>query len=239
MLLRSGRTTRPRRPAPLYPPRGVKQEVKKIKKKVSKLNKAMVAGIRSRQVISGTNALTQAGFVQLFNGMQVGDEDSKRDGNKIHMLNIDLAYDFSTLNTSMTQTQNATIARCMLIYDTQSNSAIYSNQDLLSTSGSAGINFTAVPNPDYKKRFKILYDRSHKLVPLPSTRVPVNVATSYEFAPSRFRVRKKLNKKVFYNDGNAGTYEDIVSGALWFVCYARNDAAWFEVRVVGNLYYNP
>jgi len=78
----------------------------------------------------------------MFNGMQYGDADSTRDANSINMLNINLAYDFTIVPANIPTSNGALTARVML-YIKQANSALYSTQDLLQTSGSASINYLA------------------------------------------------------------------------------------------------
>jgi len=82
----------------------------------------------------------------MFNGMQYGDADSTRDANSINMLNINLAYDFTIVPANIPTSNGALTARVMLVYDKQANSALYSTQDLLQTSGSASINYLAPKN---------------------------------------------------------------------------------------------
>jgi len=192
----------------LYP-KTVGQEVKKLKKKVRKINRAVTAEIRQRQVISGTSPLTQTGVIQMFNGMQYGDADSTRDANSINMLNINLAYDFTIVPANIPTSNGALTARVMLVYDKQANSALYSTQDLLQTSGSASINYLAPKNPDYSKRFQILYDRRHKLYTGENARGSATVTDRIDYAPQTFRIRRKLNKKTMFNDSNFGDERDV------------------------------
>lgn len=215
---------------------------KKQDKKIRKLNKFLKAELRQRLTSSAATALTQAGTHQLLNGMIAGDVVNTREGTKINMINCNYNIEFAIVQAQVPQAPAQVTARVVLIYDARPNGAIYSLQDIFNTGGTAGNNYMANRNWNFKDRFRLLYDRTFHVGQIyGSTRSPVNVATTYNanVMPMVIKIRKRLNKKTFYNSGVVGDVTDIVRGSLYLAVMSDVDATWVTSRIIGETIFMP
>ncbi len=105
----------------------------------------------TNQAISTTSTISQ------LTNIAQGDTVSTRDGNQVKLISLDLKYTL-VLNASAT----STFVRVMIVHDSQTNQAIYTEGMLLDdVSGSDGI--VSMLNRDNKFRFRVLYNKVHSL----------------------------------------------------------------------------
>lgn len=97
------------------------------------------------------------GTIEQLTNMGQGDSNILRDGNQVKYTHIQLKY-FFTINASATET----CCRIILVHDKQTNGAIYLTSALLANV-SAFDNVNSPFNENFRRRFKILYDRVHDL----------------------------------------------------------------------------
>lgn len=234
MLLRSGRRL-PRFRAPVKK----KTPIKKLKKDVSKLNKAMKAELRFHSTATVATDFTQAIAPVLLNGMEAGDIDGKRDSSMIQMKSVDIRMRVYVDEAKVVATDEAILFRCTLVYDRRPDKALLLTQDLFQTGGTASRNVYAPPLFTYRKRFKILYDRQFTIKPYANTRGAVGTATADN--PSiHIKVRKRLNLPVEYIAGaGAGDISDITKGSLYWIVHSETDAEYWNFDVLSSLQYNP
>lgn len=140
----------------------------------------------------------------LLNGMIHGDDINNRIGREVTLKSLEFRYTcYSTVGTGSDQYH-----RIMLVYDRQANGSPILYTDVLEG--------TSVNHPrklENRRRFKILYDRTHAINSSPE---------------SGSRVYRKfyrhLNHPVVFNNLNSGTIADIQSGALYLVVLGTNVA---------------
>ncbi len=163
-------------------------------------------GVKERKFIDtqivNTAIITTGTITQLSNIAQ-GLTEFTRVGNKITVTGILLKY-----------LQNANIStntRVMLVQDKQTNGAIYVNTDLLEDASAQDI-ILSPRNSDFKRRFRVVYDRTH----------PFDVNARATHVVSKFF---KMNIPLRY-DTNVGDITDLQSSSFsLFVCTETAGAA--------------
>lgn len=233
MLLRSGKRLPPRQPL------AKKAPFKKLKKAVNKLKKEVK--VQQRVALNTTSAVNmlQAGSFYLVNHMQTGDIDGTRDSTEIRMNNLEVAIRVYADETKTVATDQAITFRCMLVYDKQANKAIFTLPNLLSTGGTASRNLFAPSNFQYRKQFKIMYDRTFRIQPSADTRGAVGL-TIAEFPTKVIKMRRKINLPTSYIAG-AGSDDitDVIKGSLYFVIISEQDADYWKHDIITKLTYDP
>lgn len=133
----------------------------------------------------------------LMNGIAQGTGVSGRIGNKITMTSAQgrISIYVSTATTSPS-------VRCMLVFDSQTNSAVFTGGDLLA-SAAAGVDFLSPLNLNNRERFRILWDRTYTVDTVSTER-------------ATFNFYKKMKLPVVY-DGTGALVDDIQTGSLYLV----------------------
>jgi len=135
----------------------------------------------------------------LLNGCIQGDSATQREGSTIRPKSVDLRYQLTYNATSVQNT-----VRVMVIIDRQPNGATYSMVDLLSTN--------AVDSPrnlDYRRRFKILYDKVHCIA-----------ANSNPQDYGHFHLKFKDLHTQYFNATNTGGIGDISTNAISLIAFS-------------------
>lgn len=153
-------------------------------------------------------------ITQLTNLVQ-GVTDSTRIGNQITVVGCLMRYIMAA--------DISTQIRVMLVEDKQTNGAIYLVGDLLQDGSTGGDNIVSPYNADFKRRFKVHYDRNHQFDI--NSRATVFVSKYF-----------KLNIPIRY-DTNAGTIADIQSSSLTFSATAELPAANVTHTIFLRVYY--
>lgn len=154
--------------------------------------------------VLSTATCDTASAVALLNGIARGDEINERTGREVTMKSIQFTYTATvTTGTGTDQRQ-----RVLLVYDRQTNGAALTAAQVLNAAD------TLSPrNLENRRRFKILYDRTHTL----------NASGETGSAVTR-RFFRRLAHPVTFNSGDAGTVADITTGSLYLVVVGSNAA---------------
>lgn len=157
------------------------------------------------------NQLTQAALSQtlqflLLNGLIRGDDYDNRDKRVIRLESMSLNWiiQHDVLDTI------ACVTRLMLVWDKQSNGAIFTSNDLLSDITPID-NINSQLNLSNRKRFQVLKD-----IRIDTTSAGSN---QVKHGSMYINLRKKMT---VYNTGNAGTVADISTGSLYLVYVCTN-----------------
>lgn len=135
------------------------------------------------------------------NQVAQGPGRSERIGTKIIIKNINVKVCFRT--TAATQ---ATI-RYAIVYDKQSTGAFPNLADIFQNDN-GGVTFAAPVNPANRARFIVLRD---KYVDIDSSACQIKWVNEYV----------KGSWEVDYTDANGVTIANIVTGAIYFICYTN------------------
>lgn len=155
--------------------------------------------------------VSTTGSITLLNGLTQGTDANKRVGRKITMTSCFIrGYVSSELSTTYTADINAIsqLARCIIIYDSETNGATPVITDFLVTATSY-----EQLNIDNRDRFTVLMDKQWAIGPM-STTATVALASNQTFPVKKYI---KMKHPVIYNSTNGGTVADINTGALWMV----------------------
>lgn len=93
----------------------------------------------------------------LLNGSSQGDSTAQHQGNQFRLKSVNLNYSLC-IHASATDT----LVRVMVILDRRPDGAVFTLAELLVDS-TAGDNVISPYHHDYKRRFRVLYDRKHSL----------------------------------------------------------------------------
>lgn len=196
--------------------RAIASVTNKNSKNLSKVNKIINCETRFDSLsVTGTALASTSGTFHLLNDMKKGDSIGTREGNCIGLKSICISGQIETLSTG---TNLANTVRVMLVYDKQTNGAIFSLADLLYLGGTAVQNVISCRNPNTMKRFTVLYDKKINVHSLPSTNATAG-AGIIEQQRRNFKITRSWRqvKKTMYNDNDAGDITDIISGSLYLV----------------------
>lgn len=194
----------------------VQEDLRKVKKKVNQLSRAVELKYRPFQA-SGTSV--NSGFnITLLNGITQGDDSPDREGNDIFMKKL-------VMNISFIVGDNTNSIRMCIIYDKQTNGAFPQSTDVFQSYTS--VNATAPLNDiraDDRRRFVFLYDKI----------IDLSVAGP---ACKTLRIRKRINKHTNYS--GAGSSESVIyTGGLYLVLISDSTAASHpSASYAGTLYY--
>lgn len=180
---------------------------------------AAVAAARAADVVMGTNSANRGlilargeykavdvtttvdshtgTIVALLNGIARGDDISERNAREVVMKSIQFSYTAAVTPT----TGVAQRCRVLLVYDRQTNATALTAAQVLTVADTL-----APRNLENRKRFKILYDRTHAL----------NASAEPGSEVTR-RFYRRLRHPVTFNSGDNGTVADIVTGSLYLV----------------------
>ena len=150
----------------------------------------------------GTLAVNSDVTYAFLNGISPGTEIDQRVGREVTMRSIQFQYVLRPLAGGVDQT-----ARVLLVYDRQTNATALTADQVLST-----VTTVAPRNLENRKRFKILYDRTHVLSP-PAV---ANTAVSRRFY-------RRLSHPVTFNSLGMGTIGDIITGSLYAIFIGTED----------------
>jgi len=150
--------------------------------------------------------------VFLLNGCARGPDINQRDGREIIMRSVQLRYHVGvTSGTGVGQ-----FARVLVVYDRQTNAADIDATDVLSSATIYGTRHL-----DNRKRFTILYDRTHQL----------NAAT--ESGSEVFQTYyRRLRHPVSFNSGDAATVACMVSGSLYLITIGNIDPGTTDAAMI-------
>jgi len=176
------------------------------------------------QKFSDTNAsgasLTTPQVI-LLNGLAQGTTVNTRIGNRVTFTVAQGRMSFY-YNT----TTSAPTVRCMLVWDSQANSATATLAEVLQNSG-GGTNFLSPNNLNNRDRFKVLWDKSYQLNDQDGQRKTV-------------KFYKKIKMVTTY-DGTTAGFGDISTGSLHMYIMSSESGAtfplvdyYFRVRFIDN-----
>lgn len=194
-------------------------QIDTLKKKVNKLENATETkyiDIPLNGAVAITNAVP---LTYLMNGLVKGDDINQRNGNSAYMKYITLNINLYTSNNAF---HNGNSVRIMLVKEKPCLGTALSLTSLFGTT--TPYPWTTFENiqRDWKKRFKIFYDRIFSVDGITWQR--------------DIRIRKKLNFTSNYARGNAGTVADIDTNSLALLILTDNSTAnnhWirFEAQI--------
>lgn len=159
-------------------------------------------------------ALVTTGTITQLSNLAQGLTDATRIGNKITVRGILLKY-ISDANVT-------TNSRYMLVQDKQTNGVIYANTDLLQ-SAAARLIIVSPRNADFKRRFKVWYDKTHSF----------SVAGSGSRYVTHF---SKMNVPCRY-DTNAGDITDVQTNSFSLMTMTETAGAAVIQHVFIRIYY--
>lgn len=154
---------------------------------------------KSVDLDDNTLELNSTGAYTLLNGVSRGTDLSNRIGRNISMRSLEIHGWMSTTDSGGV----SQVARIMIVLDKQCNGSAMALTDILK-----GVTVVSLKNLVNKKRFKILYDKTHALAEHSGN-------NAGHIKP--FEFYKKFNHPVEFNAGDAGTIGDITSGALYII----------------------
>jgi len=147
-------------------------------------------------------AMNQTGALYLLNGIARGDDINERTGRQVILKSVELKCDnYITATTGVRQTQ-----RVLVVYDSQTNATALTILQVLNA-----VTVISMKNLENRKRFQILLDKTLDLMPSGDER-------------QHWKWYKKLNHQVQFNNGDAATVADIVTGSLYFITIGSNVA---------------
>jgi len=157
-------------------------------------------------VTTGVTACDTTSAVVLLNGIARGDDINQRNGRQVTMRSIELrGYNYVTTATGTDQ-----IHRVCLVLDKQPNGAALTAAQVFSS-----VSHLAPRNLENRARFKILMDK----------RMTLNSDVVGEPGARRvWKIYRRLNIPVTFNNGNAGTVADIITGSVYLVMIGSNAA---------------
>jgi len=170
------------------------------------------------QVAAG--AMTTGATVVCLNGCQVGADIGNRIGRKLTMKSLMLRLNFSPIAT--TDSPVGCTARCMVVYDAQSNAATITGAMLLRSDA-----FLEPNNLENRDRFTVLMD---KFITLPAANYTASEVLGGSPTPRLVKKYLRINRDTVYNTTNGGTFADITSGGLWFVVLASNTTQTIQLN---------
>lgn len=151
---------------------------------------------------NGGQEMNTTGSLHCLNACVRGSDIGDRVGRQIMMKSIQLnIHAYAKAGTGVRQ-----VGRALVVYDRQTNGSLPAVTDIITTVSRV----TAPRNLNNRKRFKILWD------------MPICLSSDVtDNDQSQITIQKyrKLRHPVEFNSGNAGTYGDISTGALWLVLY--------------------
>lgn len=194
--------------------------LRKVAKKVRRLNKAMKAEIRYLDTNFTAASLNTTMSANLLNGIQTGDPDNYRQGSMVHMIGLTLHGAIYSYDNTGGAAGYGNVVRVAVVYDKDTKGAIFADTELNQVTNNPLSN----KNWNNRKRFKILYNRIF----------------SVDYAkPIVINKTIKLNLDTYYG-GNTNTVADIAKGSLYLVAWSDSaaipDPTW-AMRC--RLYYNP
>ncbi len=212
-----------------------KKAVAKLSKKVNKL--IAKVEIKENYVTFSDQAWTATDEIFILNGMLRGVLNGQRVGEKIYMKNLEIRIrsrlaDSALVGSDSTQpvwtlAYNQQAVRVILIMDKQNNQQaglvigqILQNFATQAEKITSVYDYKFVDSKNQKIRFRILYDRVHIL----------NQNGSRQ--DLMIKINRRLNHKVNYNDGNAGTGGDIVNNALRLLMIPEFSVGIFDLSAV-------
>jgi len=149
-------------------------------------------------------AVNIASSVTLLNGMTSGSGINQHVGREVTLRSIQ--FNYTTMVNAATGVDQ--LHRILLVYDRQTNASALTAAQVL-----AAVDPHSPRNLENRKRFKILYDRTHALN---ASGEPGSFATR--------RFYRRLRHPVTFNAGVAGTVADIVTGSLYLVAIGSEAA---------------
>lgn len=147
--------------------------------------------------VNGNIDADTTGGVALLNGIARGDDISERIGRKVMIKSIQLSIKNNVIGgTGVDQCH-----RVMLVLDNQTNAAALTIAQVLSSSGTMYYR-----NLENRARFRILFDKFFTMN-----------ATGESGSMVNYKYYRKVDIPVTFNNGDAGTVADIVTGSLYIL----------------------
>lgn len=205
---------------PRFQRRGIRgPTLRSMDKRIKKLNAN--EELKHDDTIFTANVLTTAGTFTLLNTVLKGDDDDTRDGNEIQATSIQARFS----HVSGIAGAGGSLFRMILFWDQQANGVAPTIVQLLDTTIMT-VALYAPYNRDNQKRFKILKDRTFFVDP-GNTQVSQSIQM----------FKKKLSRKVKYNDGVAGTIADINTNSLYILMLSTAVANGPTINGGARFYY--
>lgn len=185
------------------------------------VTKRIVDCLIRQHLITQTNVTpSTTGVFQLLNGMAPGDIDGTRDGDCIYMKSLSVRIALQA-DTSATDPSNE--HRIFIVYDRQTNGAIFPLDQLLYDSTAGAIAMISARHPDFMKRFVVIYDRMYKTNSTPNTGATAGAGVA-GLPLKVIKIHTKFSKQTQicqYNGGTAATVADITRGSLYLLILSR------------------
>lgn len=220
---------------------------KKQDKAISRLKTLEKAEDRQSPRILGATSGALAGIVQLINGTVQGDADQQRSGNRILIKKIECRMFAAPATVAVTGSNTASLVRFMIVRKVDANQTGIVNGELLNNGGTDANNFMATINQNYRKRYKVLFDKVMTITPKPNTTglplaAGVNPPTNLSLLDQHVIKFKKNFKKgimVEYSPAatNDATITAITRNALFAVAYSADNGGYINVNHQTNMGY--
>lgn len=159
---------------------------------------------KCHDVSFNNTAVTQTAIITQLTNVPQGDSSQSRDGSQLKITRNVLRY--SICGGAVADT----LVRCMLVHDKQTNGAIYAIADLLQDSSVIDI-INSPLNLDNKYRFRVLYDKVHKLSNASQNAIAVSKVLN-------------LSQRIRF-DGTDTSITDLTSSSLSFVMCSNQGAS--------------
>lgn len=198
----SGKTRKRRRPITTAPQatRGFYGSQARLRRQVEGIleHKAL-----DTSAFNGACDLT--GSITLINGIAAGSDFNQRIGRKITIKTVQIRGHL----LHQTATASNTLARVLVVYDSQPNGTTPSSTDIL-TSGSS----QSFMNLNNRDRFRVISDSTFSLG---DRNITATQAVQGSPSTALINVYKRVDLPVIF-DGVTGGIGDIQTGAIWVLC---------------------
>lgn len=175
--------------------------------------------------VAADNVFSTTPIFQTLNFLTIGSDDFQRIGREIKLKSLDLTI---AIRDNRVQSNATDYLRYLVVYDRQTNGAVPTIANILTSVDLAGATTSTVKaayNDDLRSRFKILLDK-----PIGIPNDTNNGATqagqrSSGFFPTFVRHYIPLKGLITRYQANNGAIGDISMGSLILVLYGQNAAA--------------
>lgn len=182
------------------------------------------AELKTIDVDTALTAVSQAGALQLLNGIATGTDFTARIGRKIIMKSLFFRAHF--FPSATVDSPTGTFVRLLIFYDCQSNSAAPIVGDVLTIGA-----YDSPMNLNNRDRFKVIYD---KFINMSATDYTAGALTTGDPIPKQLQKYKKLNMEVVFS-GIGATVASIQTGSVYALLIASADLtvaadSYFRIR---------
>lgn len=206
-----------------------------LERKIKKLENAPELKFIDTQVgtVFASDASTGAGNILLLNGVAQGVTRITRLGDLARMTSVQIKIQASLATDELAPQSQ----RLILVYDKQADGAALTVANVIDGAVIGGITHRPYQLDNVPNRFKILYDKTFAINPQAVGTVTVATGVTAAYAPNTKIIHKKikLNKKVNYGLGTAGTVADISTGSLYLLFLGTDATAGQPATALGGV----